>query len=360
MGPHSPPQFVDELDGNSSCHAEEVYAHDSGGAVSLEESGCKPIHFLSSLCDPRLPSCYRELEQLECRVSSAPSFDARPFPVKTALVVDADPKVESLLLETLDPNQWVVQHASDNQSALAQAEGRAFDLILTSEKSSVREDVELLRKLRRVRPHTRLIVLADESTPADVIDAMREYAFSYFSKPYSPVALAEMIRLAAEGPCWDDGIEIVSATPEWIRVMARCTMSAADRLVQFLNEIADLPEREKHAVGMAFREILLNAIEHGGRLDPTKYVEISYVRAKHMVGCHVKDPGGGFTLEEVQHAAFANPEDEPFRHMTIREAEGMRPGGYGVLLAKRLVDELLYNEKGNEVMLVKYVDPAGI
>jgi len=289
-------------------------------------------------------------------VSSAPRLDAKPFAVKTALVVDADPQVESLLLDSLKPGQWVIQHARDNRSALAQAEGRAFDLILTSEKSSGSDDVELLRKLRRVRPHTRLIILADESTPADVIASMREHAFSYFSKPYSPSALAEMIRIAAEGPCWDDGIEIVSATPEWIRVMARCTVNTADRLLQFLNEIADLPEEEKHAVASASREILLNAIEHGGRLDPSKYVEISYVRAKHMVECLIKDPGEGFTLDEIPHAAIANPPDDPFHHMTIREAEGMRPGGYGVLLAQHMVDELMYNEKGNEVLLVKYID----
>jgi anti-sigma regulatory factor (Ser/Thr protein kinase)/CheY-like chemotaxis protein len=273
-------------------------------------------------------------------------------------MVDADPKVEALLLDTLKPGQWVVQHAPDNKSALALAEARAFDLILTSERSSGREDVELLRKLRRVRPHTRLIILADESTPADVIAAMREYAFSYFSTPYSPDALEEMIQIAAEGPCWDDGIEIISATPDWIRVMARCTLITADRLLQFLNEIADLPEGERHAVAAASREILLNAIEHGGRLDPTKYVEISYIRAKHMVECLIKDPGEGFTLDEIPHAAIANPSDDPFRHMTIRDAEGMRPGGYGVLLAKHLVDDLLYNEKGNEVLLVKYIDPT--
>lgn len=273
-------------------------------------------------------------------------------------MVDADVQVEALLLDTLMPAQWVVQHAPDNKSALALAEARSFDLILTSERSSGREDVELLRRLRRSRPHTRLIILADESTPADVIAAMREYAFSYFSKPYSPNVLAEMIRMAAEGPCWDDGIEIISATPEWIRVMARCNLVTADRLLQFLNEIADLPEAEKHAVAAASREILLNAIEHGGRLDPTKYVEISYIRAKHMVECLIKDPGEGFTLDEIPHAAIANPTDDPFRHMTIREAEGMRPGGYGVLLAKHLVDDLLYNEKGNEVLLVKYIDPT--
>jgi hypothetical protein len=33
----------------------------------------------------------------------------------------------------------------------------------------------------------------------------------------------------------------------------------------------------------------------------------------------------------------------------------MRPGGFGILMAKKLVDELLYNEQGNEVLLVKYL-----
>ena len=30
--------------------------------------------------------------------------------------------------------------------------------------------------------------------------------------------------------------------------------------------------------------------------------------------------------------------------------------GFGVMLAKKLVDEVVYNEKGNDVLLVKYVD----
>ncbi len=293
-------------------------------------------------------------------MSSALSVETQPFAVKTALVVDADPEVEALLLDTLKPGPWVIQHAPDNQAALARAEAIPFDLILTSERSSGREDVELLRKLRRVRPHTRLIILADESTPADVIASMRERAFCYFSKPYSPNSLADMIRTAAEGPCWDDGIEIVSATPEWIQVKARCDLNTAERLLQFLDEVADLPDTERHAVATTSREMLMNAIEHGGLLDPTKYVEISYVRAKHMVECHIKDPGEGFKLDQIPHAAVSNPADDPVRHVAFREAQGMRPGGFGVFVAKHLVDELVYNEKGNEVVLVKYLDPASI
>ena len=280
----------------------------------------------------------------------------RPIPVRTALLVGGDSQVGEQLRAILDPGCWALHHALDNATALALATDKTFDLIVTGEKSSGSEDVELLRKLRRVRPHTRLIILAEESTPADIIMSMREHAFSYFSKPFSLDALAVMIRHAIEEPCWDDGIDVVSATPEWIQIRARCDLKTADRVLQFFDEIAELPVRERTTVGAAFREMLTNAIEHGGGLSPDQQVAISYLRARHMVTCQITDPGIGFTLDEIPHAAIANPEDNPLRHMEYREAQGMRPGGYGVLLTQRLVDELMYSERGNEVTLVKYLD----
>jgi anti-sigma regulatory factor (Ser/Thr protein kinase)/ActR/RegA family two-component response regulator len=289
-------------------------------------------------------------------MSALPTVEAGPVPVRTALLVGGDQQIEDQLRSILEPGLWALHHAPDNTTALTMAHARNFDLILTSEKTSGREDVELLGKLRRIRPHTRLIILADESTPADVITSMREHAFSYFSKPFEPGALTVMIKHAIEEPCWDDGIDVVSATPEWIRILARCDLKTADRVLQFFDEIAELPNPERSAVGMAFREMLTNAIEHGGRLDPSQQVEISYVRAKHMVTCRISDPGEGFTLDEIPHAAIANPADDPLRHLEYRNAQGMRPGGFGVLLSQRLVDELVYNEQGNEVMLVKYLD----
>jgi anti-sigma regulatory factor (Ser/Thr protein kinase) len=291
-------------------------------------------------------------------MSCDPNIEMRPFAVKNALVVGADPEIGTLLLSVLKPGSWVVTSVPDNLAALAVSRARAFDLIVTSDKTSGREDIELLRQIRSVRPHTRLIILAGESTPADVITSMRESAFSYFSKPFSLGTLSEMIYIAAEGPCWDDGIEVISGTPELIRILARCDVKTADRLVQFLNEFGELPDPERNQVATAFREILLNAIEHGGRLDPNQYVEIEYVRARHMVTCHITDPGPGFTLDEIPHAAIANPADDPIRHVALREEQGMRPGGFGVLLARQLVDELIYGQDGNEVILIKYLDSA--
>ena len=165
-----------------------------------------------------------------------------------------------------------------------------------------------------------------------------------------------MVRAAMASPCWDDGIEIFSATREWVRLAARCDVTTADRLVQFLRGVRDpdIPE----GIICAFREVLLNAMEHGGHFDPSQHVEISFIRARRVVACRVKDTGNGFSLEELRHAAINNPADDLLNHVAVREARGLRPGGFGLLLAKKLVDELIYNEQGNEVLLVKYVDPA--
>jgi anti-sigma regulatory factor (Ser/Thr protein kinase) len=53
---------------------------------------------------------------------------------------------------------------------------------------------------------------------------------------------------------------------------------------------------------------------------------------------------------------MANPPGDPTRHDSYREAQGLRPGGYGVLIARHLVDDLIYGEKGNDVLLIKYLD----
>jgi anti-sigma regulatory factor (Ser/Thr protein kinase) len=44
------------------------------------------------------------------------------------------------------------------------------------------------------------------------------------------------------------------------------------------------------------------------------------------------------------------------RHQEYREADGLRPGGFGVLIARNLVDEMIYGERGNDVILIKYLD----
>jgi DNA-binding NarL/FixJ family response regulator len=276
-----------------------------------------------------------------------------------ALVVRSGPEIDQLLANLFQHEKWEMRFAANNAEALQLAKDAAFDVIITGERTPGKEDIDLLRKLRMARPHTRLIILTEEFVPGDVLAAIRERAFSYFSRPFSTERLAEMIRIAMSEPFWDDGIEVLSGTPNWVRLCVRCDLATANRLLQFYREASDLPDAETEEVATAFREILINAMEHGGQFNPSQHVEVSYVRTRRMVLCRVKDPGQGFSLEELEHSAIANPEEDPFKHMDTREAQGKRPGGFGILMATKLVDDLIYNEKGNEVLLVKYLDKAG-
>ena len=229
---------------------------------------------------------------------------------KTVLVVaGSDSSVTSAVSTLL--SSWKLECARDNEEALALVEKSAFDLVITDQGSSGRENAELLGKIRLVRPHTRLIIVTDRSTPAEVIAAIRARAFSYFTKPLSTQALEEMLQLAMESPAWEDGIELLSATDAWIRLSVRCDVYAANRLQQFVRAYLNLPEVDEDKVAIASREMLLNAMEHGGKFDPERRIEIAYLRARRVVLIRIKDPGEGFSLAENLDTAANNPEDDP-------------------------------------------------
>ena len=147
-----------------------------------------------------------------------------------------------------------------------------------------------------------------------------------------------------------------SATPQWVTLRLRSKMETADRLMQFVREMEmEFPPHERDNIAAAFRELLMNAIEHGGGSDPDKRVQVTYVRTTRAIVYLIQDPGKGFSFDDIAHAAIANPPGEPARHLEIRAEQGVRPGGFGILLTRNLVDELIYSEKGNEVLFIKYL-----
>src|ERR1700674_2029365 len=116
-----------------------------------------------------------------------------PAPKKNALVVTSGGDVDELLTSVLASEGWILQRAVDNQHALTLATKEQFDLIVTGRKTLGPEDVAFVRKIRSSRPHVRLIILTDKFTPGDVISAMREGAFSYFSAPFQASELVYMV-----------------------------------------------------------------------------------------------------------------------------------------------------------------------
>jgi anti-sigma regulatory factor (Ser/Thr protein kinase) len=198
---------------------------------------------------------------------------------------------------------------------------------------------------------------ARHSTPEEVIAALRARVFACFTPPFDPAEIASLASKAASASQWRDDIQVLSARPGWVSVRVNCGLLTAERLLTFAKELsAQLPEDTRQDIMQAFREILLNAMEHGATFNPEQVVEVTGVRTGRAMVFYVRDPGAGFRRESLTPAAIANQAVDPAVHIKQREAEGMRPGGYGLLLAAGTVNELIYSEIGNEVLLIKYVD----
>jgi len=74
---------------------------------------------------------------------------------KSVLLVDSEAEVSVAIQGVLRPEEWNIVQAPDNLSVLKLVEDKSFDLIITGTRSSGKEDVDLLRRIRRVRPHVR-------------------------------------------------------------------------------------------------------------------------------------------------------------------------------------------------------------
>jgi CheY-like chemotaxis protein/anti-sigma regulatory factor (Ser/Thr protein kinase) len=277
------------------------------------------------------------------------------------LVFDADPAVHDLVRDVLRRPGRSIEDVYDRREAMERLRRMPCDLVLAGQGSNDGLDgLKLLRTARSLQPKAR-VILAGTQDPAGVVRAIRERAFSYLHKPIPEGPLSELVQQALEAQAtWRDDIRVISARPEWITLEVRCRIDAAERTTHFIREMmVDLPPTFRDDVAAAFRELLMNGIEHGGKSDPRKRVRVSLLRTSKAVIVHVADPGHGFSFDMLPHAAISNPADSPIHHVEVRAEKGQRPGGFGILMTRNLVDELLYNERGNAALFVKYLPQQG-
>ena len=278
--------------------------------------------------------------------------------MNTILVVDDDKATRHVLRTVLANAGYSTSVAEDGLEALELLRSTPFDLLLLDVWMPRMNGLDLLAEMRAIEPRPRVIVMTSDEAPETLLKIVRERAFRYVHKPVQSAHLLETVQevLAASHV---PAVEVISARPEWVELVVPCTREAAGHIESVMSQLdAGLAPDVRASIGYAFRELLLNAVEWGGKLDPSRTVRISCLRAKRMILYRIADPGPGFKIEELPHAAIGQPPDDPIAHMEVREAKGIRPGGFGLLTVRATVDELLYNEQRNEVVFVKYLDDS--
>lgn len=107
-----------------------------------------------------------------------------------------------------------------------------------------------------------------DDTAETALQGVREEASLH---PTHPVGALVRDALAAQPALLP--IEVLSASSGWVELLVPCELEVAARISDLLERLeSDLPVDVRAQVGQAFRELLMNAIEWGGKLDPNQKV----------------------------------------------------------------------------------------
>jgi len=274
----------------------------------------------------------------------------------TALIVEDDPDQAQMAARLLRYRDFVSEIAPTGGDGLAMARASKPDVILLDLMLPDTTGFEVCRGLRADRetmltPIVMLTALGDNDNRTR---GFRVGANAYLGKPYGAQDLFDAI---AEARAWRVRMEQGQIQGE-IHVELNSEISFLQEVNDFLMSASLAIPFERDQL-LSLRQALLemgqNAIEWGNRSQSEQLVGITYRIYKDRVELIIRDQGPGFDRTKLVHAATA---ENPIAHMDVREKLGLREGGFGLLITGGMVDEMRYNEAGNEVTLIKRFRPA--
>ena len=272
-----------------------------------------------------------------------------------ALVVEDEADTGELLAEHL--RRWgfdpTIMH--EGEPAISWTHLHHPDLILLDlmlpdiDGYDICENLKLDRQTNLVP----IIMVTCRDQPQDRIHGLQVGANHYLTKPFTPDQLERAIQ---EVSAWKEEL-IRHGTRGEIHFHLKSDTQALEELNFLLGALflhSGMPQGLVKQLTMAVREMGTNAIESGHQKQIDRIVMVTYRIDSEKITIIVRDTGPGFNPSDLPHAA--KPGD-PIGHLEVREKMGLREGGFGIMIARGLVDELQYNEKGNEVRLVKFFPP---
>ncbi len=130
-----------------------------------------------------------------------------------------------------------------------------------------------------------------------------------------------------------DPVFEIPSDPKYIKL-------ASAKLIGALKEL-ELSRETLFDIRLCLEEAVINAIKYGNKLDSRLPVVISYAVSGEKLEITVRDQGGGFNYR-------ATP--DPRSDTNI-----LKHGGRGIFLIKNLMDEVRYNDSGNEIKMIKFI-----
>ena len=287
----------------------------------------------------------------------------------TILVVD-DAQADRLLAGGLLEKRadWEVSYANDGQEALEAVRANAPDLVLTDLNMPNLNGLELVEALKEDSPLTPVVLMTAKGSEEIAVEALQKGAASYVSKNALARDLFETIeRVLATSDENRNHRRLLNHMSEVAFTLENdlnLISSAVSYLRQMMTDLRVFNESDSLRIGSALDEALTNAYYHGNlevsselrAQDHNLYHNLAKERSREepyrdrrirvranisseQVIFVIRDEGPGFDPSRLP-----DPTDPEYLE---------RPSGRGVLLMRTFMDEISYNETGNEVTMVK-------
>ncbi len=112
---------------------------------------------------------------------------------KAVLIVDDEKNIRLTLSQALEFLKLETDTAADGEEALAKLKEKGFGLMLLDLKMPGMDGMEVLRRVREIRPDIRIIIITAHGTVESAVEAMKLGAVDFIQKPFSPEEIRGLV-----------------------------------------------------------------------------------------------------------------------------------------------------------------------
>ncbi len=116
----------------------------------------------------------------------------------SVLIVEDDEKMRDLLRKIITREGYPVEEAANGDAALTLIEKNVYDIVLTDVKMPGLDGIELLKEIKKISARTYVIIMTAFGTIGSAVEAMKQGAYDYISKPFKLDEIQILIRKILE------------------------------------------------------------------------------------------------------------------------------------------------------------------
>jgi len=226
---------------------------------------------------------------------------------KPILIVDDEKNICLTLSQALEVLGAETDTALNGEEALVKLDKKEFGLILLDLRMPGMDGMEVLRRVREIRPDIRVIILTAYGTIESAVEAMKLGAVDFIQKPFSPDEIRGLVS----------------------RVMDREKLDE-QKVVDYASSI----ELAKRSIGDRHFDAAIEHLRHAIFLDPRR------PEAFNLLGALMEIKGDRIEAQKNYRAALSlDPSYEPAMKNLQRSTEGRWKQTGTILLGKGTKEE---------------------